>query len=911
MDEHRRKLVAIVFTDIVGFTEITSSDEGEAIRLLQWQRNTFQPMVKEHGGEWLKELGDGLLLSFSSSQDAVRCAIRIQEATREKPDLQIRIGIHQGNIIQEGPDILGDGVNIASRLQQIAPKGGIALSDKVQQDISGYPEFEVISLGQHSLKGVARSMGIYCLSPFGLPEIPEYRLLRLTGQGAYGEVWLAQSLTGVYRAVKIVHRDQFEDAKPYEREFTGITEYEPVSRKHEGLIDLLHVGHGQDDSFFYYVMELADDQRAREEINPREYRPRTLQSELEARGKLSIGECLEVGSRLARGLAFLHDHNLLHRDVKPANIVYVDGHPKLADIGLVTTMDNASTLVGTMGYIPPEGPGKPSSDIYALGMVLYELSTGKDRADFPEIDVLDPELKGLNQACLKACSNDLSERFANAHAFADELDQLALGKSTPDSAASSPQSSNLKMGALAAALIAILALVLYQKSGDSNGENGKKSEPAIGSPSRSTANFDLTEDLVAYYPFNGNANDESGNGNDGTVSGALPVKDRSGKQNSALVFDGNDDYVSLGQNTAFALPDRISISVWVKTTDDSGWIFARWNDRNLHFQSYGLKINNKAPQLWLNGLGKMDDFSLASDKTSFGEGQWHQIVATWDRAGGSDNTKIYVDGSLNCQKTSPSSFLTIPLIPAQIGGGVGLLGSSYFKGSIDDIRIYSRALTDKEIAALYNLEKPKDGLEKGLVAYYPFNGNANDESGNGNDGEMRGGAFSEDRHGTPNACKEGGAVALPQLLAGQFGGDAPITVSIWAQHAAAPRNQGLFGIGSNRLHRGFGLFSESGKLCFSRWEDRVPTDYIFPEGQWAHCLVTHDGTTLKVYVNGKEVLSNEIHVDRLIGEAVLGCGPYSAWRDSFLGSLDDVRIYNRALLPEEVAKLYDIEKPKE
>ena len=422
MTQPTRKLAAIVFTDVVGFTELTSRDEAAAMSLLKWQRKTFKPLVIELGGEWLKEVGDGLLLSFSSSQDAVRCATRIQEAAREVPNLKLRVGIHQGDIIQEGPDILGDGVNIASRIQQIAPRGGIALSEKVQQDISGYPEFEVISLGQHSLKGVARSMEIYCLSPFGLPEIPEYRLLRLTGQGAYGEVWLAQSLTGVYRAVKIVHRDQFEDAKPYEREFTGITGYEPVSRKHEGLIDLLHVGHGEDDSFFYYVMELADDQRAREEINPREYRPRTLQSELEARGKLSIGECLETGSRLARGLAFLHDHNLLHRDVKPANIVYVDGHPKLADIGLITTMDNASTLVGTMGYIPPEGPGKPSSDIYALGMVLYELSTGKDRADFPEIDVLDPSLKGLNQACLKACSRDASERFPDAHAFADKLD---------------------------------------------------------------------------------------------------------------------------------------------------------------------------------------------------------------------------------------------------------------------------------------------------------------------------------------------------------------------------------------------------------------------------------------------------------------------------------------------------------
>ena len=196
----------------------------------------------------------------------------------------------------------------------------------------------------------------------------------------------------------------------------------------------------------------------------------------------------------------------------------------------------------------------------------------------------------------------------------------------------------------------------------------------------------------------------------------------------------------------------------------------------------------------------------------------------------------------------------------------------------------------------------------GLVAFYPFDGNASDMSGNGHHGEMKGGAFAEDRHGNPSACKEGGAIVLPQSLAGQFGGDAPITVSVWAQHAAAPRNQALFGIGSNRIRRSFGLYSEEGKLCFSRWEDRFPTDYIFPEGQWAHCLVTHEGTTLKIYVNGKEVLSNEIQVDRLIGEAVLGASPFSAWRDSFRGSLDDVRIYNRALPPEEVKQLYEFEK---
>ena len=223
-----RKLAAIMFTDIVGFTDLAASDEAGAMKLLQWQRNTFQPLIAEHGGEWLKEVGDGLLLSFTSSQDAVRCAIRIQDAVGEMPSLKVRVGIHQGDIIQDGADIMGDGVNEASRIEAAAPDGGIAFSDKVRQDISGYPEFEIVSLGEYSLKGVSRQVALFCLAPYGLPKIPEYKLLRRTGAGAYGEVWLAQTLTGIHRAVKIVRRNQFEDIRPYEREFKGITEYEPV-----------------------------------------------------------------------------------------------------------------------------------------------------------------------------------------------------------------------------------------------------------------------------------------------------------------------------------------------------------------------------------------------------------------------------------------------------------------------------------------------------------------------------------------------------------------------------------------------------------------------------------------------------------------------------------------------------------
>src|SRR5437868_5536198 len=91
------------------------------------------------------------------------------------------------------------------------------------------------------------------------PNIPEHHLLRRIGEGAYGEVWLARNIMGVLRAVKIVYRRRFSDERPYEREFNGITKFEPLSRSAEGLVDILQVGRDDAAGFFYYIMELADD----------------------------------------------------------------------------------------------------------------------------------------------------------------------------------------------------------------------------------------------------------------------------------------------------------------------------------------------------------------------------------------------------------------------------------------------------------------------------------------------------------------------------------------------------------------------------------------------------------------------------------------------------------------------------
>ncbi len=269
------------------------------------------------------------------------------------------------------------------------------------------------------------------------PRVPDHEMLRRIGRGAYGEVWLARSAIGTYRAVKVVYRRAFDHDRPYEREFAGVKNFEPVSRTRESQVDILQVGCNDAEGWFYYVMELADDQDRGQEIDPNNYRPRTLRSDLFKRGRLPVEECVEIGFQLAGALEHLHAHKLVHRDVKPSNILFVNGVPKLGDIGLVAGADAAPSFVGTEGYVPPEGPGNPQADIYALGKVLYEASTGQDRVDYPELptalrDFADREpLLKLNEIVLRACDEDRSRRFQSAVELRETLECLKAGQPIP------------------------------------------------------------------------------------------------------------------------------------------------------------------------------------------------------------------------------------------------------------------------------------------------------------------------------------------------------------------------------------------------------------------------------------------------------------------------------------------------
>lgn len=268
------------------------------------------------------------------------------------------------------------------------------------------------------------------------PSIPDHELLRLIGRGGYGEVWLARNTSmGVYRAVKVVRRRAFEQDKPYDREFGGLQKFEPVSRSHEGLMDVLHVGGDDTAGFFYAVMELADDRVTGQQIDPAAYVPKTLRSEIRKRGRLPFEESLPLGVSLTSALGHLHKQGLVHRDIKPSNIIFVSGVPKLADIGLVTDLDATCSFVGTEGYVPPEGPGSPQADLFALGKVLYEISTGMDRSDYPELPtgLKDfPDSRGLlelNEVIVKACEPTPAARYRSADAMQADLILIQKGHS--------------------------------------------------------------------------------------------------------------------------------------------------------------------------------------------------------------------------------------------------------------------------------------------------------------------------------------------------------------------------------------------------------------------------------------------------------------------------------------------------
>ena len=215
MTEAIRKLAAIVFTDIVGFTRLTAEDQSKASALLKQQRELFRPIVDSYKGMWVKEMGDGLLLTFDTVTDAVNCCIKLQETSNQIDDLDLRIGIHEGEILIEENDIIGDDVNIAARIEPFSAPGGIAISNKVNDALVREANFTTKYLGKPKLKGVGQKVEVFCITSHGLPETkvskvsaklePEgfqWNVMNSLGEGVSAGMYIYMIQAGEFRQTK-------------------------------------------------------------------------------------------------------------------------------------------------------------------------------------------------------------------------------------------------------------------------------------------------------------------------------------------------------------------------------------------------------------------------------------------------------------------------------------------------------------------------------------------------------------------------------------------------------------------------------------------------------------------------------------------------------------------------------------
>jgi len=254
----------------------------------------------------------------------------------------------------------------------------------------------------------------------------DFHLLNLCGRGSFGEVWRVEDISGKVMALKIVSKKLL--GHHWLREFTGIKNFRKIEANHPSLVQIYHVG--EDEESFYYSMELADPMVG----GAAEYSPLTLAALLET-GRLPAERIIDMTLPLLDGIEVLHKSQMAHRDIKPANIIFVNGEPKLSDVGLVASCDHTMSFAGTPGFIPPEeftggssGRNKElQSDLYALGKVIYCAMSGNSPGDFPNLPgdfTLMGINKKLNRLVCQACNKNPSSRLNDIAGFRRQLEEM-------------------------------------------------------------------------------------------------------------------------------------------------------------------------------------------------------------------------------------------------------------------------------------------------------------------------------------------------------------------------------------------------------------------------------------------------------------------------------------------------------
>jgi hypothetical protein len=449
-----------------------------------------------------------------------------------------------------------------------------------------------------------------------------------------------------------------------------------------------------------------------------------------------------------------------------------------------------------------------------------------------------------------------------------------------------------------------------------------------------------TDGLVGWWPFNGNANDETGNGNDGVVNGATLTEDRFGNAAACYDFNGISDFVTLPSSANEEIINSYSVSFWIYNNDSLNQYNGHEviGDRDVYSFNHRYRLNfgvAQAPFIsnstYIECMVNNQPYTILSTMPSVDNWEHYCIIYL-----GSSSTLIAFKNGILID-----SIFNIPFEPSvrQINIGRSISpdfpdGTAYYNGLIDDIAIYNRALTEQEIQNLYTGTTPAActalpaNLQNGLVGYWPFCGNANDESGNGNDGEVYGATLTADRFGNSSSAYSFDGVddkieIISDNVVSAISNAEVITLSYWAIDNGG--NTERTAIGCYQLPTG-GLYLVNN---FNGNDDFgvaiSPTGSVFNTtinnpSDIHHFVVVYDGLNvnenerLKVYIDGA---NSNLNYPYTI-PSQLGFGASSVLfgaRQSTIpneetnfwnGSLDDIAIWDRALTEEEVQELYTL-----
>lgn len=458
--------------------------------------------------------------------------------------------------------------------------------------------------------------------------------------------------------------------------------------------------------------------------------------------------------------------------------------------------------------------------------------------------------------------------------------------------------------------------------------NAKRLIGLIASCVLSTAYADLNDGLVAFYPFNGNAIDESGNGHNGTVNKATLAEDRFGRLSSAYAFTGSSDcYISVASTPALQMTTNLTISFWMNRTpvSTSGIIIAKGDAE----QAYSVGFDTVLYNSGIN-FARQNSRFLALSTAPTPTNEWMQVVCTLNGT----NAIIYYNGQFNTNGMGVT-----------LGKGNGALtfgtirsGTPVsFSGRLDDIRIYDRALSAVEVQELYEIEAPPSPLTEGLIGYYPFNGNADDMSGLSNNLIVTGASLSDDRFGSPdNAYYFNGTsdwMVSQNIL--PLSNSMPRTVSVWfknennsfyATSATTVGNPQIVGFGhKNWTGDGFAVSIGDNREIFqcSSYLTSTAGTNLYTDGRWYHVVMTTGGSsaTLKIYLDGVAMPvyhdqpttapyltdASKLRLSTFFDEGGIVNDPAVWWTHGFRGWIDDVRVYSRYLSEPEVRELYTLE----